>query len=1022
MKILKIKFQNINSLRGEHEVDFTSGPLHQSRLFAITGPTGSGKSTLLDVISLALFNKVPRLGKNISTNFIAESGALLTRNTREAYATVEYECKGGIFRSSWSISTNRNDVLNQYAMELVDAATNQHFDLKKSEVPAKNEELIGLNYDQFVKSIVLAQGAFAEFLKVDKNERSALLEKITGTGIYRRLGQLAFEKKSHLAKELEDLRNKKSTYAESLLEPEDLEATNKQNTALSARSEVIAKSVKTTEAQLALREEITKLEKQKEAKETDCAEKQKVLNAFEEEHGAQLKKHEQTAPFAEQLDDWKSTTTQLAKEREKQAALTATIEQLQSDSGEKLRAAGELLNADVTPEDIHKKVETFRQKVQALDNELKERTITYRGWKSELQTAAAGFDFSPDASEPASDREKLREMQAENEQLLTELEPQLKGLDLSDPEKENEQLETRLENARNGKAWSAQLTKLNKQREEHQSTMDAKTKALKEYPALLENLKSKREKFEAEVKSLQLERENQQLRASLEEKRKTLKDGEPCALCGATEHPWASHAPPEDDALAEKGNRAQEALTAANKEFYTAEEKSQNLAGELKKLQETVTQLDTEMAQFRVQLKTHCSAWLKDGTADWESIITHLDQQRRALRDLQKAQQHKKGIAACLPLLEKMLEQVAENKKLRAERNALYAGKEDIDAVCATLIRAWDKLQNELATRAEDLKKLQEAIHQHQAKVEQIEKSLVPALQKVGFEDISSTIASRLPEMEFQRLSRELNQHKQNLSTAQTELKAITAQLAEKVKLRTEETKELLAENLSTLQAEQQRLNAEWDEVKHLLKRHQDAERNIAEVQKKIAAEEKTGRKWELLNILIGDRTGNKFNQFAQDLTLEKLLLLANRRLTQLTDRYLVATPDEGEESNSLIAVDQHMGGQRRSVKTLSGGETFVVSLALALALSDLASRNVEINSLFIDEGFGTLDPETLDQTLDTLEKLQTESAKTIGIISHVEALKERISTQIQLERNGQGYSKLTVRDGAVVPELVVES
>jgi exonuclease SbcC len=96
-------------------------------------------------------------------------------------------------------------------------------------------------------------------------------------------------------------------------------------------------------------------------------------------------------------------------------------------------------------------------------------------------------------------------------------------------------------------------------------------------------------------------------------------------------------------------------------------------------------------------------------------------------------------------------------------------------------------------------------------------------------------------------------------------------------------------------------------------------------------------------------------------------------------------------------------------VKTLSGGETFILSLSLALALSDLAAKNVEINSLFIDEGFGTLDPETLDQTIDTLEKLQSESSKTIGIISHVEALKERIGTQIQLERNGQGYSSLKV-------------
>ena len=122
--------------------------------------------------------------------------------------------------------------------------------------------------------------------------------------------------------------------------------------------------------------------------------------------------------------------------------------------------------------------------------------------------------------------------------------------------------------------------------------------------------------------------------------------------------------------------------------------------------------------------------------------------------------------------------------------------------------------------------------------------------------------------------------------------------------------------------------------------------------------------------ILIGDAKGKKFNDYAQDLTLSQLLVLANERLNLLTDRYKIDKANK-DEDDSLVVIDAHMGGQRRSVKTLSGGETFIMSLALALALSDFASRKVEINSLFIDEGFGTLDPETLDKTLDTLEVLQ---------------------------------------------------
>ncbi len=116
------------------------------------------------------------------------------------------------------------------------------------------------------------------------------------------------------------------------------------------------------------------------------------------------------------------------------------------------------------------------------------------------------------------------------------------------------------------------------------------------------------------------------------------------------------------------------------------------------------------------------------------------------------------------------------------------------------------------------------------------------------------------------------------------------------------------------------------------------------------------------------------------------------------------------EEEDDLIIVDTYLGEERRSVRTLSGGETFIVSLALALALSDLASKNVKIESLYIDEGFGSLDPEALDVAISTLEQLQVESDKTIGIISHVESLKERIETQIQLEKNSGGFSKIVIR------------
>src|SRR5690606_30024508 len=167
-------------------IDFTESPLQEAGLFAITGPTGSGKSSIIDALCLALYNEIPRLGK-ITKTVIQEKGAVITRNTTESLAEVKYATADGIFVSTWTIAYNRNNNLNDYEMKLARFDSGEYFDLKKSEVPAKNTELIGLNFDQFLRSVVLAQGDFAQFLKSGHKERTELLEKLTGDEIYREL-------------------------------------------------------------------------------------------------------------------------------------------------------------------------------------------------------------------------------------------------------------------------------------------------------------------------------------------------------------------------------------------------------------------------------------------------------------------------------------------------------------------------------------------------------------------------------------------------------------------------------------------------------------------------------------------------------------------------------------------------------------------------------------------------------------------------------------------------------------------
>ena len=167
-----------------------------------------------------------------------------------------------------------------------------------------------------------------------------------------------------------------------------------------------------------------------------------------------------------------------------------------------------------------------------------------------------------------------------------------------------------------------------------------------------------------------------------------------------------------------------------------------------------------------------------------------------------------------------------------------------------------------------------------------------------------------------------------------------------------------------------------------------------------------TYNRWMSLYDLIGSSDGKKFRIFAQGLTLQKLVHLANQHLKNLYGRYLILKrPGEDLE---LDIVDTYQADNVRSLHALSGGESFLVSLALALGLSDLAGRNANIKSLFIDEGFGTLDEQALDLALNTLENLQARG-KTIGIISHVKELKERIATQVKVVKKGGGTSFVEV-------------
>ena len=204
------------------------------------------------------------------------------------------------------------------------------------------------------------------------------------------------------------------------------------------------------------------------------------------------------------------------------------------------------------------------------------------------------------------------------------------------------------------------------------------------------------------------------------------------------------------------------------------------------------------------------------------------------------------------------------------------------------------------------------------------------------------------------------------------------------------------------------RLNAVADEIsaeKLRLKTDSDNKERVAGLlseKERLSAEL---QRWSTLNDLFGSSSGNKFRNIAQSFTLQFLLDKANQHLSEFTDRYSLLCQTG---SLGVLVRDNYIGGDVRPASTLSGGESFIVSLALALGLSSLTDEAIKVETLFIDEGFGSLSEEALSTVMDALEKLHRKG-RSVGIISHIAELRERISTQIQVQRVGQSRSVVTV-------------
>jgi exonuclease SbcC len=1063
MKILNLRFKNLNSLYGEWTIDFTSPEYIDSGIFAITGPTGAGKSTLLDAICLALYGATPRLGK------ITQSGnEIMSRQTGECYAEVTFESQASRFRCHWSqhrAYRKAGGKLADSKHEIADAVSGQILESKKKDVASVIEEKTGMDFERFTRSILLAQGGFAAFLQASPDVRAPILEQITGTEIYSEISKKVHERQREEREKLGLLQAETAgiiilSEEEEALIVNDLKEKIGLEKELSEKYREVAKAIGWLAGMEALRVELAGIAR-------EFSSISETIASFKPERE---KLHR--AGKAAELDGEFAALSSLRKQQQDdqkdlanyQAQLPPKVLSL-TENEEILKKAAALT--------IKTKVEQKAEgplitKVRTLDFQLSEKRKEALAniaecKKVEEQIAKIKADRSKFAEQLEANLKKLQQVQDylagnSRDELLT---AQLAGIteQVNNLQSVSEEIVVKKNLVAIGQKQVAEISKLHdtwqKLFASEKSKHEIAGKGVLQAREKLTNHLGNRllREYRAEYDSLLREMSFLRKISDLETERKMLEDGKPCPLCGSTGHPFAEGNVPEIDEtekragelsafiktaeqlensikeLEKKENESVVQLTAADKQLAQAVFKKEEAERHLQRVAEELRLTIERFAKLKnIALSTLQPFGIKQfPEKNITSILAALDDRLKRWQEFQKRKNESETanntLSPEITRLDGIIETIAQSLKekqgalaaqikvgeqLLIERKNIYGTKNPDEEEARLDKRVSDAEKSEKTARdARDLAHrqvnetktrigtLQENISKRKQALDSAEKTFVESCNNAGFVDEQALVANRLSADERNQLHLRAQEIDEKQADILSRKKDREVRLAEElVKSITQTPLEDLTKTHGELEESLKKMAENIGAAKQKVDDNKDAKVKIRTRQALIEAQKNECLRWDKLHALIGSSDGKKYRNFAQGLTFELMVAHANRQLIKMTDRYLLIRDED--QPLELNVIDNYQAGEIRSTKNLSGGESFIASLSLALGLSKMASRKVRVDSLFLDEGFGALDEETLETALESLSGLQ-QDGKLIGIISHVSGLKERISTQIEI-------------------------
>ena len=1024
MKILAIRGKNLASLEGEFEVDFRQAPLSQAGLMAITGSTGSGKTTILDAMCIALYGTSPRLESIKNSNVIETCGTatlqesdpktILRRGTVDGYAEVEFKAiNGNEYCVRWSVSRRNNSPNGSFrptSYDLHNLTDGTHTPLSNSEFKKEIPLLVGLTYEQFTRAVLLAQGNFAVFLKANENEKATILQTLTGTEIYSRISAAIYERHSKAKQALEQVKEKKDALV--ILTKEELQEISEHNSRLTATQEENEKHIKrlATEKEWLLR----------------SIELEKLFIDAQQMHADAKETIELLRPTAERLaliDSVQEIRDTYTRHR--------TIAQQRSEGLVRLQTLATL---------IPEKEKLYADSIEEAKKAQEEQEAIYKEYSEAKPriTEAVGIEALS-----KSNRRNTQEALSEQERLNSELKQQQTTITL------NEKIEAALHKE------EIAIREWFKANEKYESiipfipgiitNITATETALLQIQEREKLLNKAIEHLAANEERLAIVRKREEelsktLSSEIAELRKRLVDGEPCPVCGSRHHKTVAI---EGSTLAEKELRDAQVVVA--KEIEHLSSGIENYKKEISRQESAIETYKASIENFResnnklaqndesrsLLAQKDALTFLTELQKKWkeknervqkvkeESILVanNLENSRVRATELQEAINEKKRVIVTLE------EEFAQQRKTLLELLGKWQSTCEAEKYFSDSIAAANK-----ATAESVEKRVKSADEYNKLKGKRTEIERLLEEQEKSYNELSASIAqyllSRKDNIDSDTLDTLMSVDSETVATMRNDIEKATKAVTTAVTTLEERARSVEAHKQSVLrpadgvriedielqsaEAEEKRKNLvnEISSLNAKLLKNKENNALFAQYNEEFERRQTTATHWGELNSLFGSAKGEKLMRLTQGYTLDILLDVANTHLKEFSGRYMLSRIS----SNSLgiKVIDLDMMSDSRSVHTLSGGETFIASLALSLALSTISSNKMSIESLFIDEGFGALDSDTLRCAMGALEQLQGEGRK-ICVISHLNEMLERIPTKIRILKKGLGKSKIEI-------------